>query len=415
VGLTMAERRAVTKETARRYRKATKAARGRILNELCALTGWSRDHARKALRRAWRGQDPKPRGGRRRPLVYGEEVLEPLRKVWATMGGPCGKRLAPFMAHIVEAMERHGELELPPEVRTKLLQMSSATIDRRLAPERSRLKVRGRSGTKPGTLLKAQIPIRTFADWDEDRPGFFEADLVAHDGGDPRGEFCQTLDLTCTKTTWTELRAVPTKAQRWVFEAIDDVRSSLPFPMLGLDSDNGAEFINAELLRYCGEHRITFTRTRPYRKNDNAHVEQKNWTAVRQNVGYARYDSPAELACLSELYEVLGLLLNFFSPTMRLVEKTRAGAKVSRRYDTAQTPYQRVLACPEIPARTKADLTLRFHELNPVELRRRLTDLQHRLMRINLMKHSPKRKEVKAPRPKRASSVRQRNTRSRAS
>ncbi|MEX2457761.1 MAG: integrase [Actinomycetota bacterium] len=405
----------MTKETAKRYRRASKTERGRILDELCALTGWSRDHARKALRRAWRGHEPKPRGGRRRPPVYGEDVLEPLRRVWATLGGPCGKRLAPFMAHIVEAMERHGELVLAPEVRAKLLVMSPATIDRRLAPDRLRLGVGGRSGTKPGTLLKCQIPIRTFADWDDRRAGFFEADLVGHDGGSSRGEFCQTLDLTCVNTTWTELRAVPNKAQRWVFEAIDEIRTSLPFPMRGLDSDNGSEFINAELLRYCVANRITFTRSRAYRKNDNAHVEQKNWTAVRQNVGYARFDTPKELACLNELYGVLGLLVNFFTPTMKLIEKTRDGAKLTRRYDVAQTPYQRVLASPDVPAKTKAALTERFLELNPVELRRQLTGLQHRLLRINRMKHSPKRKEVKAPGASRASSVRQRSGRTRAS
>ena len=197
--------------------------------------------------------------------------------VWATLDGPTGKRLAPFMGEMVAAMERSGELEVAPEVRSKLLRVSAATIDRLLAPERRLLQVRGRSGTKPGSILKAQIPIRTFAEWDDRRPGFCEVDLVGHEGGDPSGEFCHTLNLTCVNTGWTEPRAIRTKAQRWVREAIEEIREQLPFPMLGLDSDNGSEFINVELYRWCEENAITFTRSRPARKNDNCYVEQKNW------------------------------------------------------------------------------------------------------------------------------------------
>src|SRR6266540_3445138 len=246
----------------------------------------------------------------------GQDVIQALRVVWATMNGPAGKRLAPFMAEIVEALERHGELPMEPGVRTKLLAMSSATIDRALAPERRRLRVKGRSGTKPGSILKRQIPIRTFAEWDEGRPGFCEVDLVAHDGGSPYGEFCQTLDLTCVATGWTEPRALRNKAQRWVNEAIDDIAAELPFPLLGLDSDNGAEFINMQLYGYCEERGITFTRSRPYRKNDNCYVEQKNWPVVRQQVGYARYDTPAELRALRDLYRILRLFVNYFQPQM---------------------------------------------------------------------------------------------------
>jgi hypothetical protein len=260
------------------------------------------------------------------------------------------------MAEAIEALERHGELSLDPEVRAKLLRISAATIDRALAPERSRLRVRGRSGTKPGSLLRRQIPIRTFADWDDRSPGFCEVDLVAHDGGDPAGEFCQTLDVTCVATGWTEMRALPNKAQRWCFEALMQIRSDLPFPLRGLDSDNGSEFINDQLLRYCSAERITFTRSRPYRKNDNCFVEQKNWPVVRQMVGYARYDTAAELGCLSELYSWLRLYVNFFQPQMRLVSKTRRGATVTKRYDRARTPYRRILEHPQIPEDTKDEL-----------------------------------------------------------
>ena len=277
MGLTMAERKAVTKTMAKRYRAASKAEKTKMLDELCSLSGWTRDHARRALRLAWQETDPPARAPR--PRIYDQEVAGPLRMIWATLNGPSGKRLGPFMAEIVEVLERCGELEVSPAVRIKLLQISPATIDRLLAPERARLQVKGRSGTKPGTLLKRQIPIRTFADWDDLRPGFCEVDLVAHDGGDPAGEFCQTLDLTCVATGWTEMRAVRNKAQRWCFEALRDIERALPFPLLGLDSDNGSEFINAQLFTWCAEHQITFTRSRPYRKNDNCFIEQKNWPA----------------------------------------------------------------------------------------------------------------------------------------
>jgi len=374
----MEQRRAVTKHMAVRYNKATKGGKGRILDELTALTGWTRRHARRALRLALH---PSPQVRRpERPRVYGKEVLEPLTFIWATLNGPAGKRLAPFMAEIVTSLEREGELRVEPQVRAKLLSISAATIDRLLAPERKRLKVKGRSGTKPGTLLKRQIPIRTFAEWDEARPGFCEVDLVAHDGGDPRGEFCQTLTLTCVATGWTEVRALPNKAQRWCFEALKQIRDALPFPLVGLDSDNGSEFINDQLFRYCTVEGITFTRSRPYRKNDNCFVEQKNWPVVRQQVGYGRYNTSAELQVLRALYRHLRLYVNFFQPQMKLVSKTRAGAKVSKRYDTAKTPYQRLVASPDISQETKAELTDLYEHLNPAELKRRIVACQNRLL-----------------------------------
>jgi hypothetical protein len=390
----MAERRAVTKQMARRYHRASKAEKGRMLDELCALTGWTRRHARRALTQVFSGKAAAARKPRQR--IYGEEILEPLRFVWATLGGPAGKRLAPFMAEVVQALERHGELELSAEVRAKLLAISAATIDRALAPDRARLKVRGRSGTKPGSILRRQIPIRTFAEWDEARPGFCEVDLVAHDGGDPNGSFCHTLDLVCVATGWTEMRAIRTKAQRWVHEALVDIQASLPFALLGLDSDNGSEFINVELFGWCEQNGITFTRSRPYRKNDNCFVEQKNWPVVRQNVGYARYDTPEELQVLRELYGHLRLWVNFFSPQMKLVSKTRRGAVVSKRFDRARTPYRRVLDSPEVPHGAKDRLTELYLQLNPAELKRQIARCQDRL--LELTKTKPERgREVSPP------------------
>ncbi len=225
--------------------------------------------------------------------------------------------------------------------------------------------------------------FRTFAEWDDARPGFCEVDLVAHDGGTPYGEFCQTLDLTCVATGWTEPRALRNKAQRWVHEAIDQIASELPFPLLGLDSDNGSEFINMHLFAYCAEQQITFTRSRPYHKNDNCYVEQKNWPVVRQSVGYARYDTPEELEALRQLYRVLRLYVNFFQPQMKLVSKTRRGAKVTKRFDRARTPYRRVLESPRVEAEAKRQLQLTYLGLNPAQLKRDLTRCQDRLLELS--------------------------------
>jgi len=394
VGLSMAERKAVTKEMLKRYAKGSKAEKGRVLDELCALTGWTRRHARRALASAAESRIDRPRRPRER--TYGPEVLPALRRIWAVLDGPAGKRLAPFMAEIVPALERYGELEVSVEVRSKLLAMSSATIDRMLAPERARLRVKGRSGTKPGSILKRQIPIRTFAEWNEDRPGFCEVDLVAHDGGNPAGEFCHTLDLTCVKTGWTEPRAIPTKAQRWVREALADIERDLPFPLLGIDSDNGSEFINVELFDWCSARGITFTRSRPERKNDSCFVEQKNWPVVRQQVGYLRYDTAQELACLRELYGHLRLYINFFQPQMKLVSKVRMGSKLTKRYDTARTPHRRVLDLPEIPPETKDALAETYRSLNPAELKRAIGRCQDQLIAMAKSK-AETRKEVSRP------------------
>jgi len=392
VGLSMKEKKAVTKQMAKRYSRASKALKGQILDELCALTSWTRRHARRALGTALKDEPARPR--KQRAKIYGKDVLEPMRFVWAALGGPAGKRLAPFMGEAVEALERHGELKISDDVKIRLLKVSAATIDRALAQERRRLRIKGRQGTKPGSILKRQIPIRTFADWNENRPGFCEVDLVAHDGGSSFGEFCQTLDLVCIATGWTEMRAIQTKAQRWVLEAIIDVRQSLPFPLLGLDCDNGSEFINVELFKYCIKEGITFTRSRPYRKNDNCFVEQKNWPVVRQQVGYLRYDTAEELEVLRKMYGYLRLYMNFFQPQMKLISKSRNGAKVVKKFDLAQTPYQRVLVSAEISERTKQKLTTLYKDLNPAQLKRDLIDCQDQLLKISATKT---RKEVKPP------------------
>jgi transposase InsO family protein len=397
MGLTMSERKAVTKAMATRYARADKATKAVMLTELCAVTGWHRDHARKALRVALR---PRPVTSPRRPRspVYGPEVIAALRLVWAVMDAPAGKRMAPFLTEMVERLRACGELLIDDDMAAALCAMSAATIDRRLAADRRALTIKGRSLTKPGSLLKSQIPIRTWADWDDAAPGFVEIDCVGHEGGNPSGDFCQSLDVTDIATGWTEVRAVKNKAQKWVFAALLEISAAFPFPIKGIDSDNGSEFINAHLLNHCTENKITFTRSRAGRKNDGAHVEQKNWSVVRQAVGYHRYDTAAELALLNEIYALLRLSINFFAPSQKLTDKTRIGAKVIKKYDVAKTPYQRVLTDPRVTKKVKAQLTKQYKTLNPAQLRRDILTLTDQLLKTNQAKHQPRRLPVLPPR-----------------
>lgn len=386
--LTMQQRQAVVAKTAARYQRSCKKEKSLILSELVELTEYSRAYARRVLRqhgqRLQPGQqslvvDVRLRSARRRAPFYDEPVKVALIKIWKVMDYICGKRLRPALPELLTALERHNELRCDRLTKEKLLRISAATIDRLLRPERRKYELRGRARTKPGTLLKHQIPIRTFAEWDEQQPGFAEIDLVGHDGGVAAGEYCQTLDLTDVATTWTETMAVRNKAQTRVFEALQKVRQNLPFPLLGLDSDNGSEFINDELLRYCKQEQISFTRSRPYRKNDNCFVEQKNYSIVRRAVGYARYDTEEQCQLLNDLYSSLRLYTNFFLPTMKLKSKQRVGSRVKKKYDPALTPYQRVLQSKLVSKAKKERLRAKYVTLNPAALKRKLERVQQRL------------------------------------
>ena len=392
----MRERQAITKEMARRYKRASKRERGLMLDELCALSGYNRSYAARLLREKVRGEPPRGRRRRGRRPAYGPELIAPLSKVWATLGGICGKRLAAVMGRTVAALERHGELTLTDEARAQLLTMSAATIDRLLAGRRRRLRLKGMSHTKPGSLLKSQIPVRTFAEWDQGRPGFVEIDLVGHEGGDARGEFAYSLCATDVASGWTEARIVRNRARRWTFEALLDVRACLPFPLLGIDSDNGGEFINAHLVSWCSEQHVTFTRSRAYEKNDSCYVEQKNWSVVRRETGYGRYDSDEERALIAAIYADLRLYVNFFLPSVKLLAKQRTGAKVYKRYDKALTPHERLLALGALEKATAARLEAQYLSLNPAALRRRLTDNEKKLARMCSLKMQTRGREVAA-------------------
>jgi len=388
----MKERKVVTKAICEQYRKAAKKEKGRILDQFVESTGYTRCYARSVLRNHGRRVEVKPgivlEGDRRlvrqrpRAVVYESATVEALKKVWKTMDYICGKRLAAAMPQVVARLVAFKELRISKKIQRHLLSMSAATIDRLLKPERMKHMLKRRGGTKPGTLLKHQIPIRTFADWDTAQPGYIEMDLVGHDGGVGQGDFCQTLDMTDVATGWSEQAAVLNKAEKWVFEAIQLIRSRLPFPLLGLDSDNGSEFINHHLARYCNQERITFTRSRASHKNDTCYVEQKNWSIVRRFVGYARYTAQESVDMLNELYALVRDYNNFFLPSFKLKEKVRDGSRIIRRYHPAQTPYERILESSSIARAIKNKLTAHYQSLNPADLYRRIQKLQNKLGKL---------------------------------
>lgn len=383
----MAERRALTETTAIRYSLADKRTKGIILDELCANTGWHRNHARKALKAALLPKIVTPR--RPRPPTYGPDVIAALTMCWTVLGMPAGKRLAPMLGELVAVLRHFGELSIDHDNAVLLMSMSAATVDRRLASERAKYKLKGRCTTKPGSLLKSQIPIRTWADWNDARPGFVEIDLVSHDGGNPAGQFAFTLTVTDIATGWTENRSVPSKAAKHVLAALNDIAYRMPFPILGVDSDNGSEFINVYLLMWCERHRVTFTRARPGNKNDGCHVEQKNWAVVRTVVGYHRYDTASELLLLNEIWKLQSMMTNYFCPQQKLLSKVRHGAKVAKKHDTAATPFHRAIDHPTMTVERIVALTRIYSLINPAATQRQIQALTAQLLTVTTSKAGP--------------------------
>jgi hypothetical protein len=397
--LSLAVRRQVTARLVGRYRKASRAEKSAILDQLCQVNGWHRDHARKALRAAAAGP-PAPRKPRVPVVKFGPQVIDALRFCWAVLDGPSGKRLAPALPRLVGALRAHGELVIDDATAELLGGMSAATIDRRLAADRAQLQVKGTVLTRPGSMLKSKIALKTWAEWDDASPGFVEMDLVGHDGGDNNDVFCYTLCVTDVATGWTCARSVRSKGERIVAAALRDIQVELPFALLGIHSDNGSEFINHHLAHWADAMHITFTRGRPHHSNDNAHVEQKNYSIVRRAAGYFRYDSPREQELLNRLWAAQTQLMNLFAPQQKLVSKTRVGAKVTKRYDTATTPAQRLLRDhPDVLcAADRTAICTALDTVNPAQLRRTIGDLQNRLVHLAKQRgpvpHRPRRYHV---------------------
>jgi hypothetical protein len=353
-----------------RYKKASPKEKTLILDEFCATCGYHRKHAIRMLRRFKRFTQPQPKKRGRSPLYRPSLLLKPLKRTWLAANLPCSKRLKALLPLWLPGYtEFFGPL--PPHTLKALHRISPATIDRLLRPVRIQYQKRGRTTTKPGSLLRKHIPIQT-NQWDQSRPGFLEADTVAHCGQSLSGMFAYTLDCVDIATGWTEQRAVWGKGETDILEQIKDIERSLPFPLLGFDSDNGSEFLNHHLLRHFVQRKqpIQFTRSRAYHKDDNAHVEQKNWTHVRQWLGYERLDDPHVVPLLNRLYKhPWRLFHNFFCPSMKLLAKERIGSQTIKKHSSPKTPYQRILESPLISSSVKLTLAKQFETLNPFVLR----------------------------------------------
>jgi len=372
-----------------RYMERGREGRLRIIDELCEQFGYSRKHAIKLLNaKAGWGGDPALAKGR--PAVYGSREVEVLFKIWRAAEQPCGKRLVELLPLWLPYYEQEHDA-LAACTLQKLGRISAAQVDRLLAPHKASLRYRGRCGTKPGGLLKHHIPIRT-DNWDVNRPGFLEADTVAHCGESLEGDFIWSVTYTDIYSGWTSLRAVWNKAAVGIVEATRQMEEALPFELLGFDCDNGSEFLNWHLVRHFQERarRVSFTRSRPYHKDDNGHVEQKNWTHVRQLLGYDRLEDRALCAQINDLYTQLWEPFhNFFCPSAKLLSKERHGAKVQRRHDVPTTPCDRLLACAHVDETTKNTLRNQRARLNPFDLARKIERALRRILEHPLRSSRP--------------------------
>lgn len=323
----------------KRYQKAGKKERSEVLDGFCELTGYHRKYAISLLRRP---PEEEPRSTRSRGPTYSPQALRVIEKIWRAAGYPWSERLKALLPLWLPWARKHVR-GCTPEVEKEVLRISARQIDRRLAKKKRVLKRRLYGRTKPGTLLKQDIPIKT-DQWDVTEPGYIEIDLVAHSGPHASGEFLYSLNVTDIHTGWVETRSILGKGEQGVVKALESIRRTLPFTLKGIDSDNGSEFINHHLVRYCRNHRIQFTRGRPYKKDDNAHIEQKNWTHVRRVFGWERYDTVELQEAMNDLYDgELRLMMNLFQPSVKLLEKVRVGSRLRRRYDSAKTPLDRLI------------------------------------------------------------------------
>lgn len=361
---------AVMRKKYKRLKESQKKERSQLLDDVVDITGYHRTYASVLLR------SPPPRRCVRKPRTarYSIETKQTVLLLWHAASDICAERLQPFIPELLDKLVACGELTVTPETDKQLRNISLATVKRIVAHEKRRSIIRIGGTTKPGSLLKRQITVR-YGRWDETSPGWCETDTVAHGGETLAGTFIYSLNLTDVATSWSEQVAIMGKGEQVTVAGLDGLRTRLPFPLLGLDSDNGSEFINWHLERYTRKHRITFTRSRPYRKNDQAHVEQKSWTAIRQLVGYQRMDTLEQLELLNDLYQnEWRLYLNFFQPTMKVKQTTKdqKTGKKTKRYYQAQTPYQRLMNHPNVSRQQKAMLQSQYDSLNPLQLQREI-------------------------------------------
>jgi hypothetical protein len=406
MGLDMETRKKICKEIYKRYQKARKKEKGKILNEYSRTLDYNRNYLAHLLANwgktrysvlngkliKYVAKEPvkgrkKAQGGKKtgRPGKYNDAFFEVLKGVWELFDYQCGKLLAPLIRGMTNFIVV--EYKLTDDLKTLLETVSPATIDRKLKKEKERFRIKGISTTKRGTLLKSQIPIRVCFDRDERKPGFFELDTLSHCGARASGQFYQTLTVTDVGSGWTEVCALLNNAHRWVKERIIQTRDNLPFPMLGIDSDNGSEFINHQLLDWCIANKIKFTRSRPYRKNDNCFVEQKNFDVVRKTVGYSRFEGSKALKTLTEVYRYLNPLLNFWYPTMRLIAKEKlSSGRYKKIYEKdPKPPYMRLLESHFIRDECKAELLGRAAIFNPIELKRKMDKARERLLKLSVI------------------------------
>lgn len=385
--MSFSARRELLIKVAPRYRETDRKQKSLILNEFLASTGYKRKYAIRLLSLP---EIPELKAIKRpRSRIYGGDVQEALHVSWCAANCIASKRLAPFLEELVPILEHHGHLNLTDEERRQLIGISPATIDRILKPYRDPSN-RGMSTTRAGNLLKHQIRVRTFADWEETTPGFFEADLVGHYGWSVEGSFLYTLVLTDIATSWTECLPLLHRSQHAVIHALDKMRSMIPFPILGFDTDNGSEFLNNEVIAYCERKEITFTRGRAYKKNDQCFVEQKNGNVVRQFVGYDRFEGLHAYRQLLELYRGLRLYINFFQPSMKLQEKKRIDSRVRRTHESAQTPFKRLLSSKILSEEMSEKLNAIHQAIDPVYLLKQIGILQDALWRQAVLPPSVK-------------------------
>lgn len=370
---------AIIRAFAKEYKKASKKEKGRVISEVIKLTGYYKTYAVELL-----GSPLKPKSHkvikRSRPSSY-LPVFKELKKLWAISNFACGKILVPSIPGLLEQLIKFRELKITAKQKGLLLKISPATCDRLLKIERRKLEIKGRSGTKPGSLLKHQIPVRIFTPWDEQKPGFVEIDYVAHCGETLADTYINTLDSTDIATCWTEKEACLGRSEKVTVEAFEKLEGKFPFPILGVDSDNDILFINWHFMRMCKRKQITFTRSRAYRKNDQAHIEQKNWSTVRKIIGYKRLKTEKQLETLNQIYQLLSDYLNFFISNSKLVRKDHIGSRVKRIYTQPKTSCQRVLEHPGIDMEVKKRLQERYQNLNPAQLIRQINKLVNQLLK----------------------------------